>query len=99
MLTINRTADNEVTVCLDGRLDIDTAEQLESGLRKALKKTKVLIFDLQNLKYISSAGLRVLLSAQRQMNRQGRMRLIHVGEAVMQTLELRGLDEIFNVSE
>ena len=98
MLTINKTADGEVTVCLDGRLDIDSAEQLETELRKALKKTKLLVFDLQNLKYISSAGLRVLLSAQKRMNMQGRMRLVNVGDTIMQTLERRGLDDIFNIA-
>ena len=100
MLTINKTAEGEkVTFSLEGNLDIDTAPQLEAELKRALDRTTELVFDFRGLKYISSAGLRVLLLAQKQMNRQGRMRLIHVGETVMETLEITGFADIFYIAD
>ncbi len=103
MLTIKKTAEGEkVTLFLEGRLDVSSAPQLEDELKRSLERSQVriseLIFDLQGLGYVSSAGLRVLLLAQRRMNRQGRMRLINVGEAVMETLEITGFTDIFFVS-
>ena len=100
MLTINKTTDGEnVTVSLEGRFDAGSVSQLEAELEGTLKHAKTLVFDLQGLESITTAGLRVLLSAQKQMNGRGRMRLVNVGDAVMQTMELRGLSDIFNVSE
>jgi anti-sigma B factor antagonist len=100
MLTINRTGDGELlTVALGGRLDAAGAAQLEAELSRALKNTKTLVFDLQDLRYISTGGLRVLLSAQKRMNRQGRMRLTNVGETVMRTIEVKGFEEIFHFTD
>ncbi len=99
-MTINKTAEGEkVTFALDGRLDIGSAPQLETELKRALEHTTELVFDLQNLEYISSAGLRVLLLAQKQMNRQGRMRLVNVGKTVMETLEITGFTDIFYIAD
>ena len=96
MLTINKTPDGDrLTIALDGRLDANAAPELEETLKVALKNVKTLVFDLRDLRYISSGGLRVLLSAQKQMNRQGRMRLVNVGEDVMRAIRTKGLDEIF----
>ena len=100
MLTIEKTTNGEkVTIALEGRLDINSAPQLTEELQRSLKNTTELVFDLGKLKYISSAGLRVLLLAQKQMNRQGRMRLVNVGESVMDTLEITGFTEIFYIAD
>ena len=100
MLKIDKTAEGEkVTLTLEGRLDISATPQLEAELKRAMEHTTELIFDLEKLDYISSAGLRVLLLAQKQMNKQGRMRLIHVGETVMETLEITGFVDIFFIVE
>ena len=99
MLTINHETDGETTTfSLAGRFDFADAPQLEAELKPVYRRTKTLIFDLEGLESISSSGLRVLLSAQKQMNRRGRMRLINVGEAVLQTMEIKGFTEIFNIS-
>ncbi|MBR3556318.1 MAG: STAS domain-containing protein [Oscillospiraceae bacterium] len=100
MLTINRNADGEkVTFSLEGRLDVASAPQLEEELRRELEHATELVFDLRGLRYISSAGLRVLLLAQKQMNKRGRMRLVHVTEAVMDTLEITGFADIFYIAD
>ena len=100
MLTIDKKTEGEkVTVTLGGRLDIASAPQLTEALQKALDRTTELVFDLEKLDYISSAGLRVLLQAQKRMNRQGRMRLVNVGEAVMDTLEITGFVDIFFIAD
>ncbi len=99
MLTIQKTEDGgKVTMTLEGRLDVKSAPQLLSELQPALHRATELVFDMQGLKYISSSGLRVLLLAQKQMNRQGRMRLIHVNEDVMQTFVITGFEEVFYIS-
>ena len=100
MLTIDKKTEGEkVTVALSGRLDIASAPQLTEALQKSLDRTTELVFDLEKLDYISSAGLRVLLQAQKRMNRQGRMRLVNVGEAVMDTLEITGFVDIFFIAD
>ena len=100
MLTINKASDGEkVTIRLEGRLDASGAQQLEAELRRELAYTTELVFDLRGLTYISSAGLRVLLLAQKKMNTQGRMRLEHVNETVMGTLEITGFAEIFYIAD
>ena len=99
MLTIKKDTEGEkVTFALTGSLDNSGAPQLETELKRALNRTTELVFDMQGLEYISSAGLRVLLLAQKQMNLQGRMRLINVGEAVMEILEITGFADIFFIS-
>ena len=99
-LTINKTENgDQTTFSLSGRFDATSAPQLETDLQQTLKRTKTLIFDLQNLSYISTTGLRVLLSAKKQMNRRGQMSLIHVGESVMKTLEIKGLSDVFMISD
>ena len=100
MLTIQKAADGEnMTVSLTGRLDANSASRLEEELQRPIKKAKLLVFDLQGLQYISTGGLRVLLSAQKQMNSQGRMRLINAGEAVMRTMEVKGFEDVFRFSD
>jgi anti-sigma B factor antagonist len=98
MLNIEATKNtNEVIFSLRGRLDTVTAPDLERELQQVLPGLKALTLDFEKLDYISSAGLRVLLSAQKQMNKQGQMRLIHVGDAIMEILEVTGFTEILTI--
>ena len=84
-------------VALQGRLDTMTTPQLEQELKSCLGGVKELTLDLEGLEYISSAGLRVLLSAQKQMNRQGSMKLVHVNEIVKEIFEVTGFLDILTI--
>ena len=83
----------ELTVVIDGRLDTNTAPDLESFLGKNYDGTTSLVFDCEKLIYISSAGLRVLLTAHKRM--KGAMKLTNVGELVMEVLEMTGFADIW----
>ena len=83
-MTINMDRNGtSLTVSLEGRLDTSTAPKLEAELKSALKGVRDLTIDLAELAYVSSAGLRVLLSAQKVMNRQGEMVVRNANDAVM----------------
>ena len=84
-------------MALIGRLDTTTAPELEKELKASLDGITELSFDLAALEYISSAGLRVLLSAQKTMNRQGTMKLTHVNETIMEIFEVTGFSDILTV--
>jgi anti-sigma B factor antagonist len=88
-----------LTFALEGRLDTVTAPQLEGELRTAVNGVEELIFDLSKLEYISSAGLRVLLSAQKVMNRQGNMIIRSVKPEIMDIFEVTGFVDILNIEE
>ena len=83
----------ELIVMIDGRLDTVTAPELESFLGKHYEGTTSLTFDCDKLVYISSAGLRVLLTAHKRM--KGAMKLTHVNELVMEVLEMTGFADIW----
>ena len=85
---------NELVIALEGRLDTTTAPQLESVLKADLAGVKALIVDLEKLEYISSAGLRVLLSAQKVMNQQGTMKVIHANEMILEIFDVTGFSDI-----
>ena len=98
MLNITKTLEqNTLTIALEGRLDTTTAPQLEAELQKTLPDVTALTLDLEQLEYISSAGLRVLLSAQKKMNAQGGMKVIHVGETIMEIFEVTGFSDILTI--
>jgi len=98
MLNINRTQEEKVlTVALEGRLDTVTAPQMETALKEKFPDIKELVLDFEHLEYISSAGLRVLLSAQKIMKKQGKMKLIHVNETIMEIFEVTGFCDILTV--
>lgn len=86
-----------LTVALEGRLDTMTAPKLEEELRGSVDGVSRLVFDLEKLEYISSAGLRVLLAMQKLMNRQGAMLLRNVNEAVMEVFEVTGFSDILRI--
>ncbi|MBR4210229.1 MAG: STAS domain-containing protein [Verrucomicrobia bacterium] len=97
-MTINKTLkDTVMTLALEGRLDTTTAPELEKELKDSLDGVTDLTFDLEKLEYISSAGLRVLLSAQKTMNKQGTMKLVHVGEVIMEIFEVTGFSDILTI--
>ena len=97
-MTIHKTRnETELTLALAGRLDTTTAPELEGELKSSLDGVTGLVMDFEKLEYISSAGLRVLLSAQKTMNRQGSMKLIHVNEVVMEIFEVTGFSEILTI--
>ena len=97
-MTVQKTIQNQtLTVAPEGRLDTITAPQLESELRSSLEGMTELVFDLEKLVYISSAGLRVLLSAQKTMNKQGTMALINVRPEIMEIFEITGFADILTI--
>ena len=97
-MTILQTKNEKaLTIALEGRLDTTTAPELEAVLNDALAVTEELIFDFEKLDYISSAGLRVLLSAQKTMNRQGTMKVIHANEMILEIFEVTGFADILTV--
>lgn len=97
-MTINKTLnENELTVNLSGRLDTTTAPQLEVELKTTLTGVNSLIMDFAGLEYISSAGLRVLLSAQKVMNKQGKMVIRRVNETILEVFEVTGFIDILTI--
>lgn len=86
-----------LNIVLEGRLDTTAAPQLETELKGSLEGITNLIMDFEELEYISSAGLRVLLSAQKIMNKQGSMVLKNVNENVMDVFEVTGFVDILTI--
>lgn len=98
MLNITKNTENgALVIAAEGRLDTTTAPQLEEELRKSLDGVASLIFDLEKLEYISSAGLRVLLSAQKRMNGQGGMKIVRPGEIVREIFDVTGFSDILTI--
>lgn len=89
--------DTTLTLAIQGRIDTTTAPQLEAELRSDIDGVTELYLDFTGVEYISSAGLRVLLSAQKLMSRQGKMVLSHVNESVMEVLEVTGFSDILTI--
>ena len=85
------------TIGLEGRLDTTTAPDLESVVKTDLEGVSELNVDMEKLEYISSAGLRVLLSAQKVMTRQGEMKIVHVNETILEIFEVTGFSEILTI--
>lgn len=97
-MTISKTANESgLTVALEGRLDTMTAPELEKELKTSLEGVTELTLDLAKLEYISSAGLRVLLAAQKIMSKQGSMKLIHVDEVIREIFDVTGFSDILTV--
>ena len=97
-MTINKIANgNELTIALEGRLDTTTAPQLDDELKTALDGIAKLEFNFEKLEYISSAGLRVLLSAQKVMNKQGSMVIKNVNEEIQEIFEVTGFVDILTI--
>lgn len=84
----------ETIIEIVGRLDTTTAPALDKAINEDMGDTKNLVLDIKNLEYISSAGLRVLLSAQKKMQKIGSMKVINVCEEVMEVFEMTGFADI-----
>ena len=98
MLNIEKKAkENELALVLTGRLDTTTAPALEQEVKASLDGVTALTWDMEALEYVSSAGLRVLLSAQKLMNKQGRMKVIHVSREIMDIFEVTGFADILTI--
>ena len=98
MLDITKTINgNELTVALKGRLDSTTSPDFEKELKAALDGVGSLVIDMTELEYISSAGLRVLLSAQKVMNQQGNMLVKNPSEIVKEVFDVTGFCDILNI--
>ena len=98
MLAINKSVENKKAVfSLEGRLDTVTAPDMDSAIKAVLPQITELVIDMAHLEYISSAGLRILLSAQKAMNTQGTMKLLNVNETVMEIFDVTGFSEILTI--
>jgi anti-sigma B factor antagonist len=95
-IEIKRNAE-KITIALGGRLDTTTAPALDKTINNDIEGVKNLVLDFKELEYISSAGLRVLLGAQKKMNKVGSMKLINVCEDVMEVLEMTGFADILAI--
>ncbi len=97
-LGIDKTIDGDnATIALTGRLDTVTSPELEAVLDEILPATKDLTFDLTNLEFISSSGLRLVLRAQKTMNEQGAMRLKNVQDAVTEIFDITGFSDLLTI--
>lgn len=97
-MTIDKTQDgSKLTVALTGRLDTTTSPLLEGELKHSLNGITELLFDFAGLEYISSAGLRVLLGAQKVMMRQGSMAIQNVNEVIAEVFEITGFADILTI--
>ena len=97
-MTIEKKINNDaVTLIVSGRLDTQTAPELENVLDDSIAGLKDLTFDMTNLEYVSSAGLRVILKAQKTMNVQGSMKLIGVNDSIMEVFDITGFLDILTI--
>ena len=86
-----------LNLALEGRLDTTTAPQLEAALHGAMEGVTELNMDFEKLEYLSSAGLRVILAAQKTMNKQGSMVIRHVNETIQEVFEVTGFVDILTI--
>lgn len=97
-MNITKTeANNELILTVEGRLDTTTAPDLEKTIQGSIEGITKLVFDFSNLDYISSAGLRVLLSAQKIMNKQGNMVVKNVSSEINEIFEVTGFSDILTI--
>ena len=96
MIEIKKNAEYTV-IEIVGRLDTTTAPSLEKTLNEDMGETKNLVLDLKGLEYISSAGLRVVLAAQKKMQQIGSMKVVNVVDSVMEVFEITGFADILTI--
>ena len=97
MTITKHTEGKKLTIALEGRLDTTTAPQLEAELKASLDGITELNLDFEKLEYLSSAGLRVILAAQKTMNKQGSMVVRHVNETIQEVFEVTGFVDILTI--
>ena len=97
-MTINKILNgNTLEIALEGRLDTMTAPELEAELNQSLEGADSLVLDFSKLDYISSAGLRVLLSAHKAMSAKGGMKVTHVNEIIQEVFDVTGFSDILTI--
>lgn len=97
-MTINKDLNGKtLTLQIVGRLETSTAPELEETIDASLSGVEELIMDMGELEYVSSAGLRVILKAQKAMNAQGSMKVIHVNETIMEVFDITGFVDILTI--
>jgi len=97
-MTVNKEfQDKKLVIAVEGRIDTMTAPDLEKEVKESIDGVEELIFDFEKLDYISSAGLRVLLSAQKIMNKQGSMKVLHTNETILEIFEVTGFTDILTI--
>ena len=98
MLNVIKTIENgKASFALEGRLDTVTAPELEKALKDSIDGIAELVLDFDKLEYISSAGLRVLLSAQKTMSEKGGMKITNVSEIISEIFEVTGFSDILTI--
>lgn len=98
MLDIKKTIESgKAVLALSGRIDSATAPELEQEINACINGITELTLDMENLNYISSAGLRVLLAAQKQMNKQGKMTVLNANDSIMEIFEVTGFSDILTI--
>lgn len=100
-MNINKTLDGTtLRLALEGRLDTTTAPQLEAEFKQSVTDAITLLeLDFAKLEYLSSAGLRLILAAQKTMNKQGKMVIRHVNETIMEVFEVTGFIDILTIEK
>ena len=97
MIIEKKLTDSNLVLKIDGRLDTSTAPELEAVIDGCIAGIKKLTMDCSALEYVSSAGLRVILKAQKLMNAQGDMKLINVNETIMEVFDITGFIDILTI--
>lgn len=98
MLSLKKNIEGQKAVfSLEGRLDTVTSPDFEKELKEVLDDLTELTLDFEALEYISSAGLRVLLAAQKVMNKQGSMRVVNVNDSIMDIFDVTGFSDILQI--
>ena len=92
-----KNTEGKTIIEIMGRLDTTTSPELDKTVNEVIADAKELVLDVKGLEYISSAGLRVLLSAQKQMQRIGTMKVTNVCQAVMEVFEITGFADILTI--
>lgn len=87
----------ELAIKMEGRLDTTTSPALEAEINGKIQGVTLLVLDMEHLEYLSSAGLRVILSAQKKMNKQGKMIIKNVNELIMEVFEVTGFSDILTI--
>lgn len=97
-MTIDKNIEGTKTqLKISGRLDTSTAPELESTIDACISGIEDLIIDFEGLEYVSSAGLRVILKAQKIMNKQGSMKIINVNDTIMEVFDITGFADVLTI--
>lgn len=88
-----------LTFCLSGKMEVNAARELDKVLKDALEGVEELTIDLKDLAYIASSGLRTLFAAQKRMDKQGKMKILHVAPQVREVFRITGFHNILNIDD